>query len=252
MRALPRIVLLPVLFFATGLQAETLTIAVASNFSRPAHVLAALYEKSSGHVVRVTTASTGKLYAQIENGAPFDLFLAADSERPQLLEESGAGVAGSRFTYALGELVLWSADADLAGQDCLEQLENLGGRKLAIANPLTAPYGVAAREALQASGVWEAVRDNLVFGENISQTLHFVVSRNAALGLIAASQAQDGRLPKASCTWPVPPALHGAIEQQAILLSRAADNEVAGDFLRYLRSSLATDVIAAHGYKVLR
>jgi len=252
MRISPCIALLLAPFVATGLRADTLTIAVASNFAQPAHVLAALYEKSSGHDVRITSASTGKLYAQIKNGAPFDLFLAADSERPRLLEDSGSGVAGSRFTYALGELVLWSADADLEGQDCLGQLENLGDRKLAIANPLTAPYGVAAREALQASGVWEAVQENLVYGENISQTLHFVASRNAALGLIATSQSQDVRLPEPSCSWPVPPALHGSIEQQAILLARAADNDVAEDFLRYLRSSLAIDIIAAHGYKVVR
>jgi len=250
MQFIPRIALLPVLLVATCLQAETLTIAVASNFAQPARVLAALYEKSSGHVVRVTTASTGKLYAQIQNGAPFDLFLAADSERPRLLEDSGAGVAGSRFTYAIGELVLWSVEPDLEGEDCREQLGNLGSRKLAIANPLTAPYGVAAREALQAAGVWNAVQDNLVFGENISQALHFVVSRNAALGLIATSQSQDARLPEAACSWHVPPSMHKPIRQQAILLSRAADNDVASDFMRYLRSSLATDVIAAHGYKV--
>ena len=245
-----RFLLLQILFFATGLQAETLTIAVASNFSQPAQVLAALYEKSSGHDVRVTTASTGKLYAQIENGAPYDLFLAADSERPRLLEESGAGVAGSRFTYAMGELVLWSAEPDLSGQDCFEQLGNLGNRKLAIANPLTAPYGVAARQALQAVGLWENIQGDLVFGENISQTLHFVVSRNATLGIIAKSQAKDSRLPEATCSWPVPLTMHDPIEQQAILLSRALDNEAAGDFMSYLRGSLASDIIAAHGYKV--
>lgn len=250
MKSIPRIALLPVLLVATCLRAEIVTIAVASNFAQPAQVLAALYEKSSGHDVRVTTASTGKLYAQIENGAPFDILLAADTERPRLLEESGVGVAGSRFTYAIGQLVLWSAESELAGQDCYELLSDLGNRKLAIANPLTAPYGVAAREALQESGLWEAVQENLVFGENISQTLHFVVSRNAALGLIAASQARDSRLPEAACSWPVPSSLHGPIEQQALLLSRASGNEAAGDFMRYLRSSLATDVIAAHGYRV--
>jgi len=250
---LHRYVLLSVLFLlSTTVAAETLTIAVASNFSRPAQVLAALYEKTSGHEVRVTTASTGKLYAQIENGAPFDILLAADSERPRLLEESGVGVAGSRYTYAIGELVLWSAEADLAGQDCYKQLSNLGNRKLAIANPVTAPYGVAAREALQAAGLWEDVQDNLVFGENISQTLHFVASRNAAFGLIATSQAADSRLPDAACSWLIPPSMHRPIEQQVILLSRASDNELAGDFMRYLRSQLAIDVIADHGYKVSR
>jgi len=234
----------------TAVVAETLTIAVASNFAQPAQVLAALYEKTSGHDVRVATASTGKLYAQIENGAPFDLFLAADSERPRLLEESGAGVVGSRFTYAVGELVLWSAEDDLSGKDCFEQLGNLGNRKLAIANPLTAPYGVAAREVLQAAGFWENLQGDLVFGENISQTLHFVVSRNATLGIIAASQAKDSRLPEAACSWPIPLTMHGPIEQQAILLSRALDNEAASDFMSYLRGSRATDIIVEHGYRV--
>jgi molybdate transport system substrate-binding protein len=246
------ILLLPILFFATSLQAETLTIAVASNFSQPAKELVSRYEAATGNAVRVTTASTGKLYAQIKNGAPFDILLAADAERPRLLEESGVGIAGTRFTYAIGGLVLWSQDPDLAGKDCKGQLDKLGARKLAIANPLTAPYGLAAREALQAAGLWEDVQDNLVFGENISQTLHFVVSRNATLGIIATSQAKDPRLPDATCSWPIPPTMYDPIEQQAILLSRASDNEAAGDFMSYLRGSLATDIIVAHGYKVSR
>jgi len=247
-----RFLLLQILFFATGLQAETLTIAVASNVCQPARELVSRFEESTGHAVRVTTASTGKLYAQIKNGAPFDILLAADSERPRLLEESGTGVAGTRFTYAIGRLVLWSRDPDLAGQDCKGQLGKLGSGKLAIANPLTAPYGAAARETLQAAGLWANVQGNLVFGENISQTLHFVVSGNASLGFIATSQAADARLPDATCTWQVPKSMHAPIAQQAILLGRASANETAVDFMRYLRGSIAAEVIAAHGYEISR
>lgn len=229
---------------------EPITVAVASNFARPAHDLAARYEAESGNAVRITTASTGKLYAQIENGAPFDVLLAADEERPRLLEESGKGVTGTRFTYATGSLVLWSRDPALNGKDCREQLERLGRGRLAIANPATAPYGVAAKAFLQSEGAWEAVEAHLVYGENIAQTLHFVVSGNASLGLIAGAQAVDKRLPGATCYWPVPKAMHQTLEQQAILLQRAADNDVAKDFLRYLRSASASAVIAAHGYEV--
>jgi len=242
--------LLALLVLVTEASAEPLTIAVASNFARPAQELAARYEDDSGNEVRVTIASTGKLYAQIENGAPFDVLLAADTQRPQLLEESGSGVAGSRFTYAIGSLVLWSRDPALAGESCKAQLRKLDSRRLAIANPLTAPYGVAAMEFLQAEGVWEGVQPHLVYGENIAQTLHFVVSGNASLGLIGRAQSMDERMPDAACYWSVPDSMHQPLEQQAILLSRASDNDVATDFLGYLRSATARELIAAHGYEV--
>ncbi len=229
---------------------EPLTIAVASNFARPARELAALYEELSGQPLRITTASTGKLYAQIRNGAPFDVLLAADKKRPQLLEEMGHGAAGTRFTYAVGRLVLWSRDMALVNVDCKAQLENPGRHRLAIANPLTAPYGAAAKEFLLHAGKWESLQPRLVYGENNAQTLHFVVSGNASLGLIARSQATDARLPEATCNWPVPESMHEPLEQQAILLRRAQDNKVAAEFLKYLRSVGARKVIVAHGYEV--
>lgn len=236
--------------FAITSSAEQLTIAVASNFARPAQELATLYEKSSGNAVRITTASTGKLYAQIENGAPFDVLLAADEQRPKLLELSGSGVAGTRFTYAVGSLVLWSRDPALASSDCVAQLRDLGKRRLAMANPLTAPYGAAAMEFLQSAELWETVETHLVYGENIAQTLHFVVSGNARLGLIAGSQATDGRLPESTCHWPVPASMHQTLEHQAIVLRRASGNEAAADFLNFLRADDARQVISAHGYGV--
>jgi molybdate transport system substrate-binding protein len=230
--------------------AETLTVAVASNFSRPAQELASRYEKATGQSVRITTGSTGKLYAQISNGAPFDILLAADSARPVLLEESGLGVAGSRFTYAIGGLTLWSLDTEFADLDCRAALNDLGKNRLAIANPETAPYGAAAKQFLLSAQLWDKVAPHLVYGENIAQTLQFVASGNASLGLIAQSQASDGRLPEATCQWPVPEASHSALEQQAILLRRAEDLTIAADFLGFLRGPVAHDVIRSHGYSV--
>ena len=246
----PRILVFLLAFTFSTSNAVPLTIAVASNFSRAAYELAARFEEAAGRPVRITTASTGKLYAQIENGAPFDILLAADVERPKLLEQSGIGVAGSRHTYAIGGLVLWSRDEDLSVDGCRAALEELGRDKLAIANPQTAPYGVAAMEFLQAAGLWETVQPNLVYGENIAQSLHFVVSGGASLGLIARSQAVDQRLPASTCDWPVPATMHEALEQQVILLQRAADNEVALDFLDFLQGPVARQIIGDHGYTV--
>lgn len=228
--------------------AESITVAVASNFTAAIHDLAARFEAESGQSVRVSSASTGKLYAQITNGAPFDVLLAADIERPRLLEASGHGVAGSRFTYAIGRLVLWSRNPAPTGADCRRRLENLGQQRLAIANPNTAPYGAAARETLMGLELWERVQPQLVVGENIAQTLQFVASGSASLGFIAATQALDVRLPEATCTWPVPPELHRTIEQQAIVLRRAAENSVASDFVEFLRDSAGRAIIERHGY----
>jgi len=228
--------------------ADPITVAVASNFNPAMQDIAARFEIESGQPVRVSSASTGKLYAQITHGAPFDVLLAADAERPQLLEASGHGLAGSRVTYAIGHLVLWSRDPTLAGADCRGQLEKLGQRRVAIANPDTAPYGTAARETLISLDLWARVQPQLVTGENIAQTLHFVSSGNASLGFIAGTQSLDSRLPEATCTWPVPPELHRPIEQQAILLKRAVENSVAADFMDFLTGSAGREIIEHHGY----
>jgi molybdate transport system substrate-binding protein len=176
--------------------------------------------------------------------------LAADTERPRLLEADGHGVAGSRFTYAIGHLVLWSRNPALTGVDCRAQLENLGQQRLAIANPDTAPYGAAARDSLIGLNLWKRVQAQLVVGRNIAQTLQFVASGNASLGFIAENQMLDKRLPKTTCSWPVPPELHNAIEQQAILLRRAAENSVAADFLSFLRNAAGRAIIEHNGYAV--
>ena len=231
-------------------EAQSVTVAVASNFTTTLHDLVTRFEAESGQSVRISSASTGALYAQITNGAPFDVLLAADAERPRLLEAAGHGVAGSRFTYAIGHLVLWSRDPALSETDCRAQLENLGQQRLAIANPDTAPYGAASRETLLSLDLWERVQPQLVVGRNIAQTLQYVASGNASLGFIAGNQALDNRLPKVICSWTVPPELHRAIEQQAILLRRGADNSVASDFLSFLRNADARAIIENGGYTV--
>jgi molybdate transport system substrate-binding protein len=228
--------------------AEPLTIAVASNFARPAAAIAERFEKETGRPVRLTTGSTGQLYAQIVHGAPFDVFLAADAERPRRLEASGQGVAGTRFSYAAGSLVLWSRDPELAGRDCRAALDALGNKRLAIANPDTAPYGLAARQFLEAAGLWDAVSPRIVYGENIAQTLHFVVSGNASLGLIAGSEAADPRLPAPTCRWDVPQSSHEPIVQQAILLRSSAPG--AKQFMDFLRGPDAKAIIRGYGYTV--
>jgi molybdate transport system substrate-binding protein len=230
--------------------AEQLTIAVASNFLQPARALAEKFEAESGQPVRVTTASTGKLYAQIANGAPFDVLFAADKVRPLLLEESGLGVKGTRFTYAVGRLVLWSGDSAMSGANCEHALASLGKRRLAIANPVTAPYGEAAKEYLQAAGFWQEVQPRLVYGENIAQTLHFVVSGGANFGLIARSQAIDKRLPDATCSQLIPQEMHAPLEQQAILLRRGEKNSTAAEFLAFVAGPVGRQTIEEHGYSV--
>jgi len=190
------------------------------------------------------------LYASISNGAGYVALLAADAERPERLEQEGLGVAGTRFTYAIGGLELWSFDQRLDAGECREALETLDDEHLAIANPEVAPYGVAAKSFLESSGLWDRVEDNLVFGQNIAQTLQFVVTGNASFGLISAAQASSGDLPEPSCRWPVPDSMHAAIEQQAILLTSGAQNDAAKAYLEFLRSEQGKEIIRAYGYGV--
>ncbi len=236
------------LFGTISAGAEPITVAVASNFASAMPEITARFEAESRQPIRVAIASTGKLYTQIINGAPFDVLLAADIEHPKLLETSGHGVAGSRFTYAIGHLVLWSRDPALSGTDCRGTLKNLGKKRLAIANSDTAPYGAAAKETLINLHLWDRAKQRLVVGESIAQTLQFIVTGNASLGFIAANQALMERLPQTTCIWPVPSKLHRPIEQQAIQLQRAANNDVATDFMIFLQGTTAQAIIKRHGY----
>ncbi len=230
--------------------AEDVTVAVASNFNKSAEQLAALYQASNPQAkIQFSPASSGKLYAQIEHGAPFDVFLSADTERPEQLEQKGLAVAGSRFTYALGRLVLWSTDAKLAGKDCRKALTDIEFRHVAIANPRTAPYGVAAVAVLEKLNLGpRRLGPLLVQGENIAQTMQFVATGSAQLGFVALSQLHDPAVPPGTCRWEVPADLHPPIAQQAVLLKRAGSNKSAAGFLAFLKSDGARKLIASHGY----
>lgn len=225
---------------------DYVTVAVASNFGATAREIATEFAQVADYEVRITTASTGKLYAQIVNGAPFDVLLAADAERPRRLEAGGDGVPGTRFTYAVGALVLWSRQLG----DCRAALQREDTGRVAIANPDTAPYGAAAKAYLQRAGLWESLRRRLVIGENIAQTLQFTASGNAQLGFIARSQLQAPSLPEASCRWPVPEETHAPIVQQAILLRRGSGSKGARAFVDFLRGDAGRAIILRHGYRL--
>jgi molybdate transport system substrate-binding protein len=228
-------------------QTETVQLAVAANFTDVTQKIVPLFEQQTGHTIKVSFGSTGKLYAQIVHGAPFDVFLAADKVRPRRLEEEGQVVAGSRFTYARGRLVLWSADAHLFkdGESFLRQGKF---HRLAIANPLTAPYGAAAQQVLQQLGIWEAVSAKLVRGDSIAQTFQFTATGNAELGLLAASQVKAW--PQPGSIWSIPEEFYQPISQQAVLLKRGAQNAAAQAFLQFLQGKKARTMIQDFGYAV--
>ncbi len=223
-------------------------VAVASNFKEPLDRLETAFETGTDHRLIVVPGSTGKLYAQIVNGAPFDMLLAADRERPRLLEESGRAVAGSRFTYAVGRLVLWSADPHTVGADGAAILRQGAFRRLAIANPDLAPYGKAALQVLDALSLTERLRPKLVMGENIGQAFTLAATGNADLGFVALSQVQGLDRAKAGSSWEPSRTLYEPIRQDAVLLARASGNEAAHAFLDYLKSEAARTLIERSGY----
>ena len=241
----------PFLFLLLGLLAsaagaDEIRVAVASNFRPAMSAAAARFTQSSGHDVTLIPGSTGKHYAQIVNGAPFDAFFAADRRRPLLLEREQRIVPGSRFTYAIGKLVLWSATEGLVGPDgAILQAGTFD--HLAIANPELAPYGAAARQVLQALGLWEALAGQLVRGENINQAFQFVVSGNAQLGFVARAQLDMPGRPRHGSAWEPPQALYDPIEQQAVLLR---DAPAPRAFMSFMRSKEAGALIRAYGYDV--
>lgn len=224
------------------------TVAVAANFAEVVERLEERYERETGHALTVAIGSTGKLYAQIANGAPFDVFLAADQARPQRLEKEGLAVTASRFTYATGRLTLWSREPGRVGSDGAATLEEGDFRLLAIANPELAPYGAAARRALESLGLWQGLRGKLVMGETIGQAHAMVASGNAELGLVALSYLVSPRNEVRGSRWDVPADLYPPIRQDAVLLKRAAGNAAARGFLDFLRSQEAKDLIEAYGY----
>lgn len=240
---------LAVLLFLAGagpLWADEIRVAAASNVTGAARALAERFEADTGHEVVLAFGSTGKHYAQIHNGAPFHAFLAADTERPRRLEEEGAAIAGSRFTYARGALVLWSPEPGLVDNEG-RVLEEGSYRYLAIANPRLAPYGRAARQVLEARGLWASTQGRRVMGENIAQAFQFVRTGNAELGFVAASQLKAMNAPGKGSGWRVPQSLHDPIDQQAVLIE---DDQAARDFLAFLRSEPGRAIFREFGYEV--
>ena len=229
--------------------ADEVQVAVAANFTAPMQQIAAQFEKDSGHKAVLSFGATGKFYAQIVNGAPFELLLAADDETPARLEKDGQGVPGSRFTYAIGKLVLWSADPALVDAKG-ENLKKGGFRHLALANPKTAPYGAAAVETMGKLGVLSTLQPLFVQGENISQTQQFITTGNAELGFVALSQVfKDGRITGGSA-WIVPAGLYEPIRQDAVLLARGKDKPAAAALAAYLKGDKAKAVIRSFGYEL--
>jgi molybdate transport system substrate-binding protein len=238
----------PILFIASllvahSLSADEIVVAVASNFASTAKDIASDFEQSTGHKVVLAFGSTGQHYAQILSGAPFDIYLAADEERPSLLEHSGVAVQGSRFTYALGQLVLWSGAPEKASLGNLTEADNY--RHLAIANPKLAPYGLAAVQALQALGLFDILQAKLVRGENVAQAFQFVESGAAEFGILSLAQVQSLPMGKQGSIWVLPKDLYQPIRQQAVLLRSGT---AALEFMEFLGGDNSRSIIASAGY----
>jgi molybdate transport system substrate-binding protein len=234
-------------FFWVVAQAGEVTVAVAANFTAPMQKIARAFEQDTGHKALLAFGSTGKFYAQIKNGAPFAVLLAADDETPARLEKEGLAIAGTRLTYATGRLALWSKNPNWV-DDKGEVLRGSGFNKLAIADPKLAPYGAAAMEVIQHLGVQASVGPRLVQGESIGQTYQFVSTENAQLGFIALSQISlDGRISQGSA-WIVPPSMHTPLKQDAVLLHAGKDNPAAQALLAYLQGDKAKAIMRQYGY----
>lgn len=229
--------------------AATALAAVASNFTQPMAEIAEAFEKATGHSAKLSFGSSGKFVAQIENGAPFEVLLSADAEKPAQLEKARLAVQGSRFTYAIGKLVLWSAKPGYVDEQG-QILERGGFEHLALADPKLAPYGEAAVEVLKNKGLLEKIKPLFVLGENISQAHQFISTGNAELGFIALSQViADGRIAGGS-GWVAPETLHSPIRQDAVLLKNGADNPAAAALLQFLKTAEARAIIQKYGYSL--
>lgn len=239
------LILLTIIVFNSPSYAGETLVAVATNFSVPAKEIATAFTTFSGHTVRLSFGSTGKLYAQISHGAPFEVFLAADNQRPRMAIDEGLAMAGTDMCYAQGKIVLYSNDVTLIDKQAnvLKQAQRF--QKIAISNPKTAPYGEAAITLLQTLGVYQSLKNKLVMGDNIGQTYQFVMSGNAQLGIIALSQII---LTEGGSRWIVPDNLYDGIEQDAVLLAKGAQNPVAKEFLDFLQSPTAQAIITRYGY----
>ena len=229
--------------------AAEVSVAVAANFAAPMQKIAQAFEQDTGHKAVLSVGSTGMLYAQIRNGAPYQILLAADEETPNKLEKEGLGVAGSRFTYAMGKLVLWSKQPGFV-DDKGDVLRTAKFERIAIANPKLAPYGAAAMETMSKLAILQQLQARIVQGDNIAQTYQFVATENAQLGFVALSQVfVDGKIAQGS-GWIVPAGAHAPIRQDAILLTKGQDSAAAAALLQYLRGERAKSLIRSYGYEL--
>ena len=236
------------LAFTTLARADVVQVAVAANFTAPARALAEVFARTTGHEAKLSFGATGAFYTQIKNGAPFDVLLAADNERPARLEKEGDTVAGSRFTYATGQLVLWSAKPGLVDDEGAVLKHGQFG-KIAIANPKNAPYGAAAVEAMNKLGLAAALQPKLVTGESIGQTYNFIATGNAELGFVALAQVLEGGKLKSGSMWVVPAQYHAPIIQDAVILKRAANNPAAKAWMELLKTPQSKALIRSYGYE---
>lgn len=241
--------LLASLLFVAAAQADEVQVAVAANFTGPMQVISALFEKDTGHKAVLSFGATGKFYAQIKNGAPFEILLSADDETPARLVKENAGVAGSNFTYAIGKLVLWSATPGLVDAKG-EVLKKGGFKHIAIANPKAAPYGAAAFQVLDKQGLSEKLKPLVVQGENISQTHQFVSTGAAELGFVAYSQVIKNDKIGSGSGWVVPGNLYDPIRQDAVILAKGKDKPAAVALMQYLKGEKARTVITSFGYSL--
>ena len=236
------------LAFTTLARADVVQVAVAANFTAPARALAEVFARTTGHEAKLSFGATGAFYTQIKNGAPFDVLLAADDERPARLEKEGDTVAGSRFPYATGQLVLWSAKPGFVDdQGAVLKGGHFG--KIAIANPKNAPYGAAAVEAMEKLGLAATLQPKLVTGESIGQTFNFIATGNAELGFVALAQVLEGGKLKSGSMWVVPAQYHAPIIQDAVILNRAASNPAAKAWMELLKTPQSKALIRSYGYE---
>ncbi|QVL50375.1 MAG: molybdate ABC transporter substrate-binding protein [Thiocapsa sp.] len=229
--------------------ADDIQVAVAANFTAPMKEIAAAFEKETGHVVKAAYGSTGKFYAQIKNGAPFEALLSADNTTPTKLVEEGNAIAGTQFTYAVGSLVLWSSKPDFVDSDGAV-LKSGDFNKVSIANPKTAPYGAAAIEVLTGLGLREEVQPKFVTGENIAQTFQFVSTGNADLGFVALSQIMEKGKVTGGSAWIIPGSMHERILQDAVVLSPGKDKPAVAALMEYLKGDEAQAIITSFGYEI--
>lgn len=235
-----------VLFFGIASWAGEISVAVASNFAAPVKQIVKLFEQETQNQVKLSFGSSSKLFSQISNGAPFDLFLSADQEMPKLLIEKGLAVASTQKTYAIGRLALWSSKPDFVDSDG-KVLDSNVFKKMAVANPALAPYGMAAKEVLKKKGLLASLESKLVKGENIGQTFQYVATGNAELGFVSLSQALAT---KGGSMWKVPDSYHSPLKQDLVLLVRGNNNLVAKEFVEFLSRSSIQSILEDYGYSI--